>query len=701
MLQLTGKLDEAALSNALQQIVNRHEVLRTLIREEEGSGYQFIRDKDGWQLDIVDGTVYQNDPTGLQQYVRNFIEAPFDLSADYLLRAVLIRLNEEEHVLATTLHHIAADGWSISIIVAELAEYYNSQIEGRAVNLPLLPVQYADYALWQRKYFQGEAWEEKLGYWKEKLQATAALQLPTDYSRPAVQSSNGAITGLRIDKVLSEGLQALSQQQGTTMFMTLLAAFNVLLYRYSGQGDICVGTPIAGRQQQELEGLIGFFVNTLALRSSVDGSAAFTTLLQQVKATTLEAYDHQEIPFEKVVEAVVKERDLSRSPLFQVMLVLQNTPEVQQLHLGELQLSRGAAGISANTTSKFDLTFNIAETVQGLFLAIEYCTDLYEATTIQRIAGHFVALLQAVVDTPSQSVDTLSMLSPVEEEQLLVTFNNTAVAYPTDKNIINLFEEQVAKTPDHTAIVHETEQLSYEVLNTKANQLAHYLRSKGVTTETLVPVCIERSPAMIIAILGVLKAGAAYVPVDPQYPAERIAYMLEDSSAAIVISSKESSPKIAAMAALEIIEIDGSGDILQQPVHNPAVAIAPNHLAYVIYTSGSTGRPKGVMVQHSNLYSFICWCRQEFSSSRFDMVYATTSICFDLSTFEIFYPLSIGKPLRILTDGLYISKYLPEDTGVLINYGSGCHPAFVTGRHLFTQCYGHQHGRRAYPCRCV
>ena len=240
VLQLTGKLDEAALSNALQQIVNRHEVLRTLIREEEGSGYQFIRDKDGWQLDIVDGTVYQNDPTGLQQYVRNFIEAPFDLSADYLLRAVLIRLNEEEHVLATTLHHIAADGWSISIIVAELAEYYNSQIEGRAVNLPLLPVQYADYALWQRKYFQGEAWEEKLGYWKEKLQATAALQLPTDYSRPAVQSSNGAITGLRIDKVLSEGLQALSQQQGTTMFMTLLAAFNVFAVplQWSG-GHLC------------------------------------------------------------------------------------------------------------------------------------------------------------------------------------------------------------------------------------------------------------------------------------------------------------------------------------------------------------------------------------------------------------------------------------------------------------------------------
>ncbi len=665
VLQLQGKLSFAALQQALKTIISRHQVLRTVIHEKEGLGNQYVIDENNFSINRVDGTPYRHDRQGLLELVAGFVKAPFDLSADYMLRAVLIQLAAEEFVLVVTMHHIASDGWSMSVLVNEFAELYRSFIEERPALLADLPIQYADYAIWQRTNLTGALWDKKIGYWKEKLEGVLPLDLPTDYARPAVLSTRGAVSRFKIDQDLTNRLHNLSRQQEVTLFMTLLSVLKVLLYRYSGQQDICVGTPVVNRTQKEVEGLIGFFVNTLALRSEVDGKTTFTELLQQVKLTTFGAYEHQEVPFEKVVDAVVRERDMSRSPLFQVMLVLQNTPDLPDVALGGLRLS----GIpSVHTTSKFDLTFSLIESADNLYLSVEYCTDLFYADTINRMAGHFVELLHSVVKAPLQTVDTLPMLSSAEENQLLVAFNDTTVTYPANKTIVDLFEEQAAKTPEHIAVVFEEEQLSYEQLNTKANQLAHYLRSKGVTEDTLVPVCIERSVEMIVAVMGILKAGAAYVPIDPEYPQERIAYMLADTAAALLISSKESSIRIAGTPALELIEIDRIEDILvQQPAHNPALAIASHQLSYVIYTSGSTGKPKGVMVQHSNLYAFICWCRQEFSASHFDMVYATTSICFDLSVFEIFYPLSIGKPVRIVADGLSIGKHLPQDVGVLIN----------------------------------
>ena len=373
VLRLKGALNQEALQNTLQEIIGRHEVLRTVIREHEGKGYQQIMAAAGWTLKLT-----KKPGTGeaaLSAYIAAQLSKPFDLSKDYMLRAELIETGKQDHVLVVTTHHIASDGWSTSILVKEVGELYEAFVTGRPAQLAALPVQYADYAIWQREYLQGEVLEAKLDYWKTKLANTATLQLPADHSRPAVQSSKGAAYSFKIDAGLSAQLQTLSQGHGATLYMTLLSAFNVLLYRYSGQEDICVGTPVAGRNQQELEGLIGFFINTLALRSKLSAEMTFSKLLGEVKHTTLEAYSHQEVPFEKIVDAVVKTRDMSRSPLFQVLFSLQNTPEVPKLELGELQLFTAA---QEHTTAKFDIAFLMSENSSGIQGTVEYSTDLYE-----------------------------------------------------------------------------------------------------------------------------------------------------------------------------------------------------------------------------------------------------------------------------------------------------------------------------------
>jgi non-ribosomal peptide synthetase component F len=529
----------------------------------------------------------------------------------------------------------------MSIIVKEVAELYSAHVENRQAILPPLPIQYADYAIWQRNYLQGEVLDKKMDYWKQKLSGVAALRLPTDHQRPSVGSTRGASKGFSLDKALSSQLQALSQQQGTTLFMTLLAAFKVLLHRYSGQQDICVGSPIANRTQQEVEGLIGFFVNTLALRSDVEGDALFIDLLQQVRATTIEAYEHQEVPFEKVVEIVVKERDLSRNPLFQVMFALQNTPEVPQLRLGEIILS--PKKLPHNTT-KFDITFLLVETPQGLRGDMQYATDLYDESTITRMLGHFKELLGSIVRSPQQKIAELTMLTKAEEQQLLVEFNDTVVYYPKDKTIIDLFEEQVASTPNNLAVVFKEDQLTYQQLNKQANQLAHYLKSRGVKQDTLVPICIERSLEMITAILGILKAGGAYVPIDPEYPEERISYMLEDTGASIIVSSKESRLKLP-NTDIEIIEIDSDWSRLngQLPTTNYQLStLTPHNLAYVLYTSGSTGKPKGVMMRGGGLVNLLSWQEKQFVNKN-RRVLQFASLNFDVSFQEIFSTLCFAR----------------------------------------------------------
>jgi non-ribosomal peptide synthetase component F len=434
---------------------------------------------------------------------------------DHMLRASLLVLNGHEHVLLVTMHHIASDGWSMSVIVKEVVELYSSYVESRAAELPPMQVQYADYAIWQRGYLHGEVLDRKLAYWTKKLEGVAPLELPIDHARPPVQSIKGAIAGFSLEKDLSVQLQLLSQQEGATLFMTLLAAFKVLLYRYSGQADICVGSPIANRPQQELEGMIGFFVNTLALRSEVRGDASFTDLLQQVRSTTLEAYANQDVPFERVVDAVVKDRDMSRTPLFQVMFALQNTPEVPQLRLGEVQLSGQAF---SRNTSRFELTFSVTDSALGLHGSVEYCTDLFTIEKIQQLLGHFKELLKSIIRTPGEKIRALPMLAEQEQQTLLVEFSGTKAEYDTDKNIVDLFEEQVQKTPGAIALVFEGEEVTYRQLNERSNQLAHYLRARGVHEETLVPICIERSIDMLVGILGILKAVA---PTSPSIPSTR------------------------------------------------------------------------------------------------------------------------------------------------------------------------------------
>ena len=666
VLRLKGQLNVEALEYALQQIVDRHEVLRTVIGSEAGEAYQYFKSGEGWHLQIEAEVIV--DEKGLQQYINELIVQPFDLSSDYMLRANLVKVGLEEYVLVVTLHHIASDAWSVSVIVKEVVELYRAHEEGVSANLSALPIQYADYAIWQRNYLQGAVLEKKLGYWKDQLAGVTPLQLPLDYARPAIQSTRGAVSGFTVDKELSAQLQLLGQQQGTTMFMTLLSVFNVLLYRYSGQQDICVGTPIAGRQHQQVEELIGFFINTLALRSNLSDHPSFTSLLQQVRTTTLAAYDHQEIPFEKLVEVLVKERDRSRSPLFQVMFLLQNTPEVPALQLGDVQLSRESA---AHHTAKFELTFNITQTSNGMQGAVEYCTDLFTEQTISRMILHFKALLQSVVASPSQQIGKLPMLSSEEEQQLLVTFNATGEAVKQDKTFIQLFEQQVSNTPDNIALVFGEAAFSYQQLNDRSNQLAHYLRSKGVGEEALVPVCIERSLDMVTAILGILKSGAAYVPVDPEYPADRIRYLLEDTGASVIVSNEKNKALLQNVSAINIISIDGDdARISEAPSANLSIPIGLHHLAYVIYTSGSTGKPKGVMIAHHNLMSYLLNEKTRYISKEPGNAgsFIHLSYTFDASLTGMFMPLLAGKSVVIGSNSSVdvfeesnLQKYAPYD----------------------------------------
>ncbi|WP_212004575.1 non-ribosomal peptide synthetase [Chitinophaga sp. HK235] len=649
-LRLKGKMNKPALAFALQSIVNRHEVLRTVIREdEEGNACQVVLDKDQWELQVIDDPSCSEE--ALPAYVKVLVHQPFNLSEDHMLRVHLIVLGEEEHVLVVTLHHIASDGWSTGIIVKELIEFYDAYATGRPANLPVLNVQYADYAIWQRQYLSGEFLEAQIDYWKTRLSGVAVLQLPTDYPRPAIQSAAGASLIFRLDEELSGQLRALSLEHNCTLFMTLLAAFKVLLYRYTGQEDICVGSPIAGRTSQETEGLIGFFINTMALRSHLDNTIGFTELLQQVKETTLGAYEHQEIPFEKIVGVVAKERDMSRSPLFQVLFALQNTPGAPDLHLGDLHLSSEKM---KQTTTQFDLSFSMEEGRNGLAGKVEYCTDLFSEDTIVRMTGHFERLLHAIVKAPETGLGELEMLNTVEEQLLVTAFNDTETVHSQDtaKTIVSLFEEQAALTPEHTALLYEDQHFTYRQLNEKANRLAHYLRHAGVKEETLVPVCTDRSPAMIIGILGILKAGGAYLPLDPALPVERLSFMLTDCKAGILVCNNACPVSLQTNAAVKVINTDKlEREISACTINNPEITLQPGNLAYVIYTSGSTGTPKGVMIEHRNILNICYSWRYQFGFDKQPpVVLSLASVSFDVFTAEYCRALLNGGQLLLVSE---------------------------------------------------
>ncbi|HTI09034.1 MAG TPA: amino acid adenylation domain-containing protein [Puia sp.] len=671
VFRLKGPLQREALADALRSLVNRHEVIRTVIQEENDIPVQKVLGKDNWSLEVIDNPSGMMAPDGLGDLIREKITLPFDLSADHMLRASLVEVGRHENVLIINMHHIASDGWSVNIIVRELKEYYEAYTESRPNRLAIPVMQYADYAIWQRNYLQEDLLSQKLAFWIQQLDGAAPLNLPLDHPRPAVLSTKGAATAFIIPEELAGQVKSLALQHQVTLFMTLLAAFKVLLWRYGGESDISVGVPVAGRMVQELEEMVGLFVNTIVLRSTIDPDLPFTHFLNKVKATTLQATEHQDTPFEKVVEVLAKHRDRSRSPLFQVMFVMQDRSPAISCNLGEVQLFQEA---TPQETAKSELTFYMSATGEGLTGTIEYSTDLFSKDTIVRMAQHYEKLLTSIIEDPGQAIKALPMMCDQDRHHILTTFNNTRREYEEEETILDLLARQVAGMPDDIALVCEESSITYRQLHERSNQLGHYLRQRGIGEENRVPVCIGRSIDMVIAVMGILKAGAAYVPLDPSYPADRIAYILEDAGAALILTSGDSKRHIPSQYQDRIIEID----LLQQDIDGQSRdgvpnALTPGHLSYVIYTSGSTGKPKGVMITHRNTYAFICWCLEEFRQDPIEWVYAVTSLCFDLSVFELLYPLSAGKKIRLVKDVLSVGKHLENDGGVLLN----CVPSVI------------------------
>nr|WP_244239126.1 non-ribosomal peptide synthetase [Corallococcus carmarthensis] len=664
-LQLSGHLDMEALRRAFEALVQRHEALRTTFHQHQDQPVQTVHAPGEWTLPLVD---LSTRPEALrQEEARRLADEearrPFDLASGPLLRSTLVRLANDSHLLLVTMHHIVSDGWSMGVLVREVATFYAAFSTGQSPSLPPLPVQYADFATWQRNWLQGEALDAQIQYWKQQLSgAPAALELPTDHPRPPVQSHRGGTMDVRISKPISEALKTLAQREGATPFMMLLAAFQVLLSRYSAQDDISVGSPIAGRTQAETEGLIGFFINTLVLRAQLNPRSTFRELLAQVRDTTLAAYDHQHLPFEKLVEAVQPARDLSRSPLFQALFVLQNTP-TEALRLPGLSFQAQPLEVHF---AKFDLSLGMREGRDGFVGTLDYATDLFDASTIQRMAGHFGVLLEAIAKKPDTRLGDLPLLTTSERQQVLVEWNPETALAIREPSIPAMVEAQVRRTPDAVAIITPERQLTYRELDAKANQLAHRLRGLGVGPEVRVGLCVERTEDLLVGALGILKAGGAYVPLDPSYPRERLGWLLEDAQGPALVAHSHLLSALPETSATPVC-LDSDAELAKQPTTAPAVDIHAGHLAYLIYTSGSTGRPKGVAISHGNAVSFLHWALATFSPDELKGTLAATSLNFDLSVFELFAPLSSGGAVVVARNALHLAELPTASHVTLVN----------------------------------
>ncbi len=639
VLQIHGKIDVEILSKAIKALVARHETLRTVIREHEGEGYQHILDVDEFEVATIASARLDKD---VAQFIKEETQKTFSLSQDYMLRATIVAQSETRYILILVLHHIAADGWSIPIFVNELEQAYQQINTTGNTNLKALPVQYADYSIWQRSYLSGEILDQKLSYWMRQLKDTTPLALPTDFSRPTTQSTVGETYTFEIDKVLSDALHTISKTQGVTLFMTLLSIYKVLLHRYSGQTDIAVGTPIANRSQLEISRLIGFFINTIVIRNQVSAQKSFAELLQEVKQTSLDAFTHQDVPFEKIVDHVVSDRDQSRSPIFQTLFVLQNNEEVTGISLGESEITLLE---TKTTTAKFDISMTIRESETGMSVAIEYATALFKKVTIERLALHFNELIKVVCENVQQPIGRLQMLSTEEEIQQLEAFNNTTVVYESQKTVLDLLSNQVAKTPLATAIIFGETTITYQELDQKTNQLANYLAKQNIQSESFIPLCLAHSVEMIIAILGVLKAGHAYVPIDPTNPQTRIDFILEDTSAEIVLT-QSSLENLFTEAKQTIIPLDNLN--IESEAITFESKVNEDQLAYIIYTSGTTGIPKGVMIEHRSLFNFLNGFSELYNFSAKARIGFKTNYAFDVSVHEIFGWIKDGGSLVML-----------------------------------------------------
>jgi amino acid adenylation domain-containing protein len=659
-LRLTGALDERALERALGEIVRRHEALRTTFGEVDGSPVQVIAPFGGFTLPVEDlsGLGEADREAAVEHRATEEARRPFDLSAGPLFRAALLRLGEEDHVLLLSMHHIVTDGWSLGVLFRELSMLYAAYREGGESPLPELPVQYADYSVWQREQLAGEVLDRQLAYWKERLAgAPELLELPADHPRPAVKAYRGASVPVELSPELLERLQGLGRSEGATLYMTLLSAFQVLLSKYSGSEDVVVGSPIAGRTRGEVEELIGFFVNTLVLRTDLSGDPSFRETLRRVREATLGAYEHQELPFEKLVAELQPERSLSHSPVFQVMFELQDAGGG-----GAALPGLSVSGVEAERVSaRFDLTLTLTATAQGLRGALNYSTDLFERRTAERMLSHLARVLEQVAADADVRLSRLDLLGDAERALVLEAWNDTGAEVPADRCIHELFEAQAARTPDAVALVFEDASLTYAELNARANRLAHHLRGRGVGPEVRVGVLMERSVEMVVSLLAVLKAGGAYVPLDPGLPVERLAYMLEDSGVAVLLT-QERLRGILPACDVPALDVDAAWDsVVRESAENPAPVVTPSNVAYVIYTSGSTGRPKGVMNQHRGVVNRLVWMQAHFGIGADDVMLQKTPFGFDVSVWEFFWPLQQGATLVMARpDGHRDPQHLQE-----------------------------------------
>ncbi|HEX6371118.1 MAG TPA: amino acid adenylation domain-containing protein [Longimicrobium sp.] len=659
VLRLEGALEPRTLERVLGEIVRRHQALRTVFREVNGVPVQVVAPFGGFALHLEDLSDLDDAQREARARRRASEEAkrPFDLAEGPLFRARLLRLGAEDHVLVLCMHHIVTDWWSTGILLRELSALYAAYRDGRPSPLPEPAVQYADYAVWQREQMRAEVLDRQLGWWKERLAgAPALLELPTDRPRPAVQSYRGAVEPVELPAALRERLRALGQREGATLYMVLLAAWQVLLAKYSGSDDIVVGSPIAGRTRRETEGLIGFFVNTLALRTDLSGDPGFRQVLRRVREVTLGAYDHQEVPFEKLVAEMQPERSLSHSPLFQVMFSWGNAQGVEGA--GAPGLRMRLAGAEKDAAS-FDLTLGLADDLHGF---LEYSTDLFERDTIRRMRGHLERLLQQAVDNPDRPIGALSLLDEGERRQVVEEWNRTEAMVPAGACIHHLFQAQVERTPDAPALVFEEDSLTYAELNAHANGLARRLSRLGVGPEVRVGLCLERSVEMVVSILAVLKAGGAYVPLDPGYPAERLAWMLADSAVPVLLTQERLRSVLPAGTTAHVVAVDAPSDaVAGEGAEDFDGGATPANLAYVIYTSGSTGRPKGVMNAHGGVVNRLCWMQAEHGLGADDVVLQKTPFSFDVSVWEFFWPLMTGATLVVARpDGHRDPAYLRE-----------------------------------------
>src|ERR1051326_1295259 len=636
-LRLSGPLDGGGLARSVVEILRRHEAMRSVFTEVDGSPHQALASPERLSLRQLDlSTLPEPDRTA--EATRLAVEearTPFDLSEGALWRFSLILFAPDDHILLITAHHIAIDGWSRGVFLRELCMIYSALETGAA--LPLNPaIQYADYAAWQAEWLGSQDAARQLNYWKNQISgAPPLLDLPAKRLRPQVQTFRGARHWLKIPPKTTEELKDLCRNERVTLFMALLAVLQILLNRYTGQEDILVGTPVAGRNRKELENLIGYFLNTLVLRSKISGDPTFRDVLQVARGTTLEALAHQDLPLEKLIDALGLERNQSYTPLFQVLLVLQNTP-MPDLKLGGCRVSGWEID---NGTSKFDLTISLTETPDGLSGWIEYATDLFDSDRIVRLDGHFQRLIEQIVANPNVRLSQLCLLTAGEISQF-EQWNRTEADYPADRCIHELFEEQVSRTPERIAVECRGEQWTYRQLNTKSDRVAANLQSLGVTRDTLVAICMERSLQMVAAVLGVWKAGGAYLPLDPAHPPERRAFILEDAQPKAVLTLEDVEKWIAEDTAREGASSDACGEDLS----TEALQLA---LAYVIYTSGSTGKPKGVQVTHRALVNLVNSMRREPGLNESDRLLAVTSLSFDIAGFELWLPLIVGARIEI------------------------------------------------------